>query len=617
MVNGGIAKGIGGLIMRRLLGICSMLVFLACCSFSWSFDGFIEIQDGYFADSESRAPWIAHGIAYQTWNRPLGAWQTHDQIDYDLNEMKKMGANSIRVDFVWQHIEEEGDNIFSWENYDYLIQACEERDIRIFALIGYQWPPSWFPDEWYTMHPPGPDSEGIMHTNRWQSDIIAYEHPDARAQYAEFFTAICGRYKDAKPIAGWLLGNEYGYLGLWSLKYDGYDPSCVTAFQNWCSNEYSDISAVNDLWGTSLTDFSEIDILEHYAWKGSEGIQWADTVQWHEDSIASYVADGAVAARAADTNHLLAYSTVGMQWGNEDWRYHAEDRGKIARACVDAGAPLAFFAINNYPWPLPGHESRNGQWGISYTRAIAGVPVVYSETGFTSSETLFAGVDENRQGPLIRNALWESYEAGTIGSHVFTWQDKPYITIREKGFGIVTADRVIKPAYWDTRREFTLIQQVQLAELLSGSVDAKPDIAFLWPDSVDSQFVRYEVEMLQNGGALERLGYEPNFILSLEELASGAYTNYGLVVLPRNMRLAETVPGTGGKTVLDFLREDVIGAGVHVLAVADLPGQQDNWGRPRAAFKSEVDALFGIDASDVGGTQPHHTIQASTRHMCY
>ena len=63
-----------------------------------------------------------------------------------------------------------------------------------------------------------------MHTNRWQSDIINYEHPSARAQYSNFLYTVCNRYKDSKAIAGWIVGNEYGYLGLWSLKYDGYDP---------------------------------------------------------------------------------------------------------------------------------------------------------------------------------------------------------------------------------------------------------------------------------------------------------------------------------------------------------------------------------------------------------
>ena len=41
----------------------------------------------------------AHGIAYQTWIADLGEWQTNEQIEWDLREMKKIGVNSVRVDF--------------------------------------------------------------------------------------------------------------------------------------------------------------------------------------------------------------------------------------------------------------------------------------------------------------------------------------------------------------------------------------------------------------------------------------------------------------------------------------------------------------------------------------
>jgi len=157
-----------GRLVSGLLFAC--LLMFASHSAS-AFDGFIKMTNGYFFDSATGKPWIPHGIAYQTWNRPLGVWQTYKQIDYDLDEMKKMGANSIRVDFVWQHMEEAGDNQWSWTNYEYLVQAAEARGIRIFALVGYQWPPSWFPNEWYTMHPPGLDSSGIL-----PPDALAVRH---------------------------------------------------------------------------------------------------------------------------------------------------------------------------------------------------------------------------------------------------------------------------------------------------------------------------------------------------------------------------------------------------------------------------------------------------------
>ncbi|MBN1270402.1 MAG: putative Ig domain-containing protein, partial [Kiritimatiellae bacterium] len=514
--------------------------------------------------------------------------------------------NSIRVDFVWQHIEEDGDNQWKWENYDYLVQAAEQRGIRIFALIGYQWPPNWFPDEWYTMHPPEEDASGIYHSERWASDIINYEHPDARAQYAEWFQNVCSRYKDSKAIVGWIIGNESGYLGLWSGLLDGYDPWCEAAFQDWCETKYTNVAAANAVWGTAFTNFNQLTFPDQYRAYGVDGAIWADAVQWREHSIGSFTALGAVAAKAADTNHLISYSTVGMQWGEEDWRYHAEDRGTITRACENAGAPIDFFSVNNYPWSILGHESQQGHWGISYTKKVtsstnfpAGVPVLYSETGFTSSETMWPGMDENRQGPLVRNSMWESLEAGAIGTHVFAWHDRPYITDREKGFGILYANRAIKPAFWDTRDFFNLMQQNNVAGLLAGSRDPKPDIAFLWTAAVDSQYNRYECEMQQIAGALERLGFEPNF-MNLDDLAAGAHTNYDVVILPRNMRVDRDLPGHTN-SVLNYLLTRVIADGVHVIASADLPGRQDQNGNLRPVYTNELDALFGIDAADVGG----------------
>jgi len=594
----------------RLFVIMVSVVLLAGVGTAIGFEGFINIEDGYFIDSVTGDSWVPRGIAYQTWNRPLGVWQTHDQLDYDLDEMVKMGADSVRIDMVWQRIEGAGDNQFEWDDYDYLINACEQRGIRIFALIGYQWPPDWFQDDWYTKHPPGRDSGGIMHTNRWPSDIINYEHPEARAQYAEWLGAVAARYKDSKAIAGWIVGNEYGYLGLWSLKYDGYDDWCEQAFRDWCENSYTNISVLNANWGMSYTNFSNIVLSDKYEWKGPKGALWSDMVQWHEDSIASFTATGAVACKTADTNHLIGYSTVGMQWGEEDWRYHSEDRGKITKFAEAVGAPVDFFAVNNYPWALDGHETKNGHWGVSYTKKTAKVPVIYSETGFTSSEILFPGVDEYRQGILIRNSLWEGLEAGACGTHIFTWQDRPYMTDREKGFGILYADRRAKSAFWTCKKAYNLMDQIRLEELLKGSEDARPDIAYLWLDSADSQYCRFENEMQQEAGALERLGYEPNFILSLEELASGAYTNYGVLILPRNMRLDDKMPGLTN-SVLNYLLTHVLPAGVNILAVADLPGQQNRWGKPRAEMVGELDALFGIDATDVGGIQPNGTMEDS------
>ncbi len=107
--------------------------------------------------------------------------------------------------------------------------------------------------------------------------------------------------------------------------------------------------------------------------------------------------------------------------------------------------------------------------------------------------------------------------------------------------------------------------------------------------------------MQQMAGGLERIGYEPYF-MNLTNLATGAYTNYRVVILPRNMRVDTLVPGTT-KGVLEYLRTVVITAGVHVLASADLPGMQNPVGRPMTNFVDQVKLLFGVDASNVGGVE--------------
>jgi len=271
---------------------------------------------------------FAHGIAYQDWIADLGEWQTDEQIDYDLREIAKIGANSVRIDFVWKHIEVE-DNVFQWDRYDRLVDAAEKNGLRLFPLVGYQWPPSWFPGVmftegdnvdpgYYTKHPPAPAPAppfvppAFNYTQKWVSDIMSFENPAGRAQYQEFLRAVGERYANRTGIGAWIVGNEFGYIGLWSYRQDGYDDYCVAAFRTWLANKYGgDIGAANRQWNTNFASFEVVEMPLGY---DRNNKLWADLVLWREGSVASFLGDGAAAIRAADPNHMLSYSTVGMIW---------------------------------------------------------------------------------------------------------------------------------------------------------------------------------------------------------------------------------------------------------------------------------------------------------------
>jgi GH35 family endo-1,4-beta-xylanase len=577
----------------------------------------ISIKNGYFWDPALKNGagdyWIPRGVAYQTWNAGIGQWQTREQIIKDLDGMQNLGANSIRVDFVWGHIET-GKDVYNWENYDFLLEEVAKRGIRVFPLVGYQWPPKWFSPELHTMHPP--DAE---HDQNWISDIIGYEDPASRAEFAEFLSDVGRRYskggkrEDLAPaVGGWIVGNEYGYVGLWSRKYDGYDKDSLNAFRKWLSRKYKgDISKLNSTWRTDnqrlngylprypYKSFSEVDMATPYGAVGGgtsnqylprDMASWFDLTQWREDSIAGFVALAAKSIRKTDPHHLVSYSTVGMMFAETDNLYHTEDISKIVEACREKGVPLDFFSINNYPWGLKGDELMTGKWGIARAIHHSGLPVLLTETGFTSSETIYQ-LGEKGQADFTRNSLWEALESGVIGVHVFHWNDRPnrQLPKREHGFGLVSKDGSPKPAYHAVKKVYGEMKRLPLADLLVGSREAKPDIAFYWDDAIDTIHNRYILEIIDLFGVFERLGFEPYF-MGREELHAGKWREFKVIVFPRNQKMYDDVFG---------LLKTIVKGGVKIHAGADLPGILNEYGKERGkqGYLENIGELFGIDAA--------------------
>ena len=107
---------------------------------------FLQMRNGYFWDPQKQEYFLARGIAYQLWNPPVGANQSFDQLTYDLTEFKKIYANSVRCEMVWGELEI-GEGEYDWRKPDYLVSEAERLGLKLFVLIGFQYPPAWFPKE--------------------------------------------------------------------------------------------------------------------------------------------------------------------------------------------------------------------------------------------------------------------------------------------------------------------------------------------------------------------------------------------------------------------------------------------------------------------------------------
>lgn len=559
--------------------------------------GFLQIRNGYFSDSASGEYVVPRGLAYQIWNPPVGANQSFDQVDYDLLEFKKMYANSVRCEFVWSQIEtREGQ--YDWSKPDHLVAQAEALGLKLFVIIGFQYPPPWFPKQWRGINDRYLSSK--LEAD-YLSDVLNYEHPEARRVYANYLARVTERYQNSRAIGAWILGNEYAYFDLWedpakypTRRFLGYDPISQASFRKHLATAYGgSIAALNANWGTSFPNFDAVLMLARYP-SDHNSPGYHDLIQWRKKSIGDFIALGALAAQASDRNHLKTYSMVGGIFNGNDANNTAEDGKTIVERCAAAGVPLDFWSINNYAWASFGSELRSADFGIAKYQAQTGLPVMISETGHSSTEdSLGAGAAE-RQAKALPSTVWESLLSGAIGVHIFHWNDRSQFTqgyfLRERGFGIVNQNRTIKnPVYRNMLEMFRRFENLKIERLLGGSTNPPADVQFFWSTNADMVWPRANQENAMLWGALKRAGYQPGILDDLQ-FEGGAYTNAKALLLSRCTQM--------NPAHLDAILNDVLPRGIHVHANADLPGQYDAYYRRHPNWAARLSSLFGLNVAN-------------------
>jgi hypothetical protein len=545
--------------------------------------GCLEIRGGYFWDPNEARYFIPRGIAYQTWNPPVGANQSFAQLDYDLAEFKKMYANSVRCEFVWNQVQPK-ENEFDFSKPDHLVEQAEKLGLKLFVLIGFQYAPEWFPNEWKAINDVGSNSV-----------VLNYEHPAARRAYTNYISQVTAKYRTNAAIGGWILGNEYAYFDLWepSRRYLGYDTNySIPSFRQFlASNYHGDISALNNNWLTQYPDFDSVVMPRHYP-PDRNNPGFHDLLQWRKQSIADYVAVGAAAAKAGDTNHLLTYSMIGGIFGEADAHYTCEDAKVIVARCAEAGAKLDFWSINNYALTRVDTELRSVAFGIGKHKAESGLPVMVSETGLSSTD---GEPDQaGRQSTALTSLMWESLLSGAIGTHIFTWNDRSQYSLnyfyRERGFGIVNENRTIKvPVYSNVLEMFRQMENIRIEQLLGGSTNPPPDVQFFWSTNADMGWPRANHENNRLWSVLNRLGYQPG-IIDDEQFERGDFTNAPALILSRCYQM--------NPAHLDRIATEAISAGINVHASSDLPGQFNAYHHTNANWANHMSALFGLGVTN-------------------
>ncbi len=190
------------------------------------------------------------GVCYYPEHWPESRWVA------DAQHMKNLGISMVRIgEFAWSKLEPEPGNYqFDWleRAIDTLHKAGHE------VILGT---PTATPPAWLIRNNPdmlAMDEHGQVR-DFGSRRHYCFSSASYRIECERIVTALAKRFGAHAGISAWQTDNEYGCHST-SISYS---PMALQAFQQWCSNQYNGVEALNMAWGNvfwsmEYTSFEEI-----------------------------------------------------------------------------------------------------------------------------------------------------------------------------------------------------------------------------------------------------------------------------------------------------------------------------------------------------------------------
>jgi len=206
-------------------------------------------------------------------------------IDDDIEKIKKMGSNIVRIgEFAWHMIEpKEGEYDFTY--FDKVITKLKENDIKVM----FGTPTATFPAWLYKKHPDIVlKDKNLIPAEFGGRRQYCYNSKIYREYSVKIVSKLIEHYKDEETIISWQIDNEFGHEGSDMC----YCEECQAEFKVWLKEKYKLIDELNNRWGTifwgqTYNDFDEVPaplptITTH---NPSLKLDWA---RFRSDSLNSY-----------------------------------------------------------------------------------------------------------------------------------------------------------------------------------------------------------------------------------------------------------------------------------------------------------------------------------------
>lgn len=170
----------------------------------------------------------------------------HPQEEWarDFRLMREAGIECIRIaEFAWAKMEPE-EGIYEWGWLDDSIRAAEAHGLSVMLCTPTATPPVWLTERYPEVLPVGKNGRTIVHGARQQRCYSSDRYKEYSLRIVE---EMGRRYGEDPAVIGWQIDNEFGG----ETKYDYGDVS-KKAFQAYLEEEFGDIRALNERWGTAF-----------------------------------------------------------------------------------------------------------------------------------------------------------------------------------------------------------------------------------------------------------------------------------------------------------------------------------------------------------------------------
>lgn len=258
-----------------------------------------------------------------------------EMLEQDLNGIKDLGANIIRIgEFAWHLMEsEEGEYDFTF--FDEVIAKAKERGLSVMFGTPTATFPSWLAKKHPSILSEDENGQKRVFGGRRQ---YCFNSKIYREYSAKITRKLVEHYQNEEAIVAWQIDNEFGHEGSDMC----YCNQCHQGFQEFLARKYDgSIAKLNEtygtiFWGQTYNDFSEIPMPTKTITTHNPTLE-LDWARFRSFSVNSYAHEQTAIVKELKGAHQQV--TTNVSGGFFDKWFDHEENVK----------PMDFVSYDNYP----------------------------------------------------------------------------------------------------------------------------------------------------------------------------------------------------------------------------------------------------------------------------